>query len=163
MASERFFEMSMVLFMMSFVINVLLVTASEPITGGLGLPPLILQSSDNNNLYTQIGLNEAIQDINISQDENSVQGRSDLPVNPATDLLAYVNSLVIISQILIQTPLMWQNIGVALGDMADPDRGPIFSLFQIIGSLISIINIVGMSFIILRLLTVVRGVIARSS
>lgn len=159
---ERFFEMSMVLYIMSVVINTLLIGASMSLVlGGLGLPPLILQTNDTNNLFTSTGLNQHLQDINITKPTSSVQTSPTLPTAPSSNLTAFSNSFFLIGSIMVTTPFLWKNVFDALGYLADSGGGAIFLLFTIIGSVLTIINLIGMAYALKVLLSIIRGVVAR--
>jgi hypothetical protein len=151
---ERFFEMAMILFLMTLIINV----GFQATSNNLSLPPLSItnQNFDLNQAMQTIGT----QTIQGNYDVNSsgITILTSLPSQIITGIIAGVLSIIYLSQMILTTPLLWTNFFNSIGVIIDPQNTGIHLILIGFGTLLAGISYIGLTYIALRLASLIRGV-----
>jgi len=151
---ERFFEMAMILFLMTLIINV----GFQATTNSLSLPPLSITNQN-------IDLNQAMQTIgtqtiqgNYDVNSSGITILTSLPSQIITGIIAGVLSIIYLSQMILTTPLLWTSFFNSIGVIIDPQNTGINLILTGFGALLAGISYIGLTYIALRLASLIRGV-----
>ena len=154
---ERFFEMAIVFYIMSLIVNTLLITSSMPLAlGGLGLNPVLIQATGTN-VYTPDGVLQQTQNISIEKDENGIITTAQLPAVPTINTGNFYDAIIFGGSILISAPVVWYNLFSTFGFMADGGTGAVSYIFSMLGALISVICFLAILYILMILISTIRG------